>query len=234
MVRANPRTVVILETPGAVRMSWLPRTAALLEAWYPGSRGGEAIARVLFGEVDASGRLPLTFPASEAQLPRRAVDGAGVARGVPFAVEYPEGAAVGYKWFDRQRLKPLFAFGSGLSYGSFAFSRLATQARGTAIRVEFDVSNTGKRLAKAVPQVYVRTHGLGWESPRRLAGWQKVELAPGATVHVGLEIDPRSLRVWDQARGWVIASGDYAVELATSAAEVVAAATVHLDPDSAL
>ena len=231
VVRANPRTVVILETPGAVRMPWLVRTAALLEAWYPGSRGGEAIARVLFGEVDASGRLPLTFPASEAQLPRRALDGLGIAPGAPFAVDYREGAAVGYKWFDRQRLAPLFAFGSGLSYGSFSFGHLIAQVRGAAIQVEFDVTNSSGRTANAVPQVYIRSHGPGWEAPRRLGGWQKVGLAPGATSHVTVQVDPRALRVWNAAGGWTTADGDYTVQLATSAADVVAEAKVHLDPD---
>ena len=231
VVRANPRTVVILETPGAVRMNWLPRTAALLEAWYPGTRGGEAIARVLFGEVDASGRLPLSFPRGEAQLPRHAIDGIGLAQGTRFAVDYTEGAAVGYKWFDRQRLTPLFAFGAGLSYGSFGYAHLAAQAHGTQVTVEFDVTNTGTRTAKAVPQVYLGTQGLGWEAPRRLGGWQKLELTPGASTHVSVQIDPRVLRVWSESRGWMIASGDYAVQLATSAADLVAATTVHVDAD---
>jgi beta-glucosidase len=231
VVRANARTIVVLETPGAVRMRWLPRTAALLEAWYPGTRGGEAIARVLFGEVDASGRLPLSFPQSEAQLPRHAIDGIGLAAGARFAVNYTEGAAVGYKWYDRQRLTPLFPFGAGLSYGSFRFARLAVQARGAALTVEFDVRNTGERTAKAVPQIYVGTKGLGWEAPRRLGGWQKLELAPGATTHVSLQVDPRVLRVWSEPRGWTIASGDYTVQLATSAADVIATATVHVDGD---
>jgi beta-glucosidase len=178
---ANPRTTVVLETDGPVLMPWLPKVGAVVEAWYAGTSGGEAIARVLAGEVNPSGRLPITFPQSVAQLPRQTID-CDPAKPEDFCdVDYDiEGAAVGYKWFDRKGHEPLFAFGHGLSYSTFGYSDLKTSTAGGKLTVSFKISNTGKVAGKAVPQVYVGPKGgSGWEAPRRLAGFSKVDLAPG-------------------------------------------------------
>lgn len=216
---ANPRTVVVLETGSPVTMPWLDQVGAVLQAWYPGSAGGAAIARVLTGEVDASGRLPATFPASTAQLPRPVLDGRGLAEDVRFDTDYNiEGAAVGYKWFDKQQLKPLFAFGHGLSYTSFRYEGLQAHAQQGSIGVSFKVSNTGARAGKAVPQIYVSKVGGGWEAPKRLAGWDKLSLAAGASASSTLQLDPRTLAVYDSRRGkWLIAAGEYQITLATAA-----------------
>jgi len=221
---ANPNTVVVLETGGPVLMPWLDRVAGVLEAWTPGSGGGEAIARVLFGEVDASGRLPATFPASLAQLPRPEIDGAKLAAGTPFDVHYSEGAAVGYKWFDANKLNPLFPFGYGLSYTSFAYSGLTTTIENGRLVVHFTVTNTGARAGKDTPQIYIGPKSgakdRGWEAPRRLAGWTKVTLAPGASTSVSLMVDPRLLSTWDSAkRRWQSTDGPLAVSLGTSATD---------------
>jgi beta-glucosidase len=225
--KAGKPTVVVLETGGPVTMPWLNDVGAVLQAWYPGTSGGEAIARVLTGEVDATGRLPVTFPASEAQLPRPKLDGDPKTPDALFSVDYSiEGAAVGYKWFDRKGLKPLFPFGHGLSYTSFAYSDLKTSTANGQLTVAFKVTNTGKRAGKDVPQVYVSPKAGGWEAPRRLAGFQKVDLAPGASQTVTLAVDPRLLATWDEkAHGWKVAAGDYEVQLGASSAAITARAT---------
>ena len=225
--KAGKPTVVVLETGGPVTMPWLNDVGAVLQAWYPGTSGGEAIARVLTGEVDATGRLPVTFPASEAQLPRPKLDGDPKTPDALFSVDYSiEGAAVGYKWFDRKGLKPLFPFGHGLSYTSFAYSDLKTSTANGQLTVAFKVTNTGKRAGKDVPQVYVSPKAGGWEAPRRLAGFQKVDLAPGASQTVTLAVDPRLRATWDEkAHGWKVAAGDYEVQLGASSAAITARAT---------
>lgn len=214
---ANPHTIVVLETGGPVFMPWLNQVAGVLEAWNPGSGGGEAIARVLFGEVDAAGRLPVTFPASLDQLPRPKLDGTDLPANTAFAVNYSEGAAVGYKWFDKNGLKPLFPFGYGLSYTHFDYSDLQASMMDGRLTVRFTVKNTGTRAGKDVPQIYVGASG--WEAPRRLAGWSKVELQPGASTSVSLTIDPRLLSTYAGQR-WAITPGPFIVSLGASSAEI--------------
>ncbi len=228
---ANANTVVVLETGGPVTMPWLPKVSAVLEAWYPGSDGGEAIAGVLFGEVNPSGHLPATFPASEAQLPRPALDGFPEVAERRFDVDYSEGAAVGYKWFDLKGLKPLFPFGHGLSYTEFAFSDLAASVKGGVLRASFTVRNAGKVAGKQVAQLYVSPLKVRWEAPKRLAGFQKVEVQPGAGVQSSVTVDPRLLAVYDSAsKTWKVAKGDYKLTLASSAADDQAVSTVvHLE-----
>jgi beta-glucosidase len=233
---ANPRTVVVLETGGPVLMPWLPRAAAAIEAWYPGARGGEAIARTLFGEVNPSGRLPMTFPAAEAQLPRAKItndagnkDAAGKdASPQAVEVDYFEGARVGYKWFDRSAAKPLFPFGYGLSYTSFSYAALTAGASGSSITISVDVKNTGPRRGAEVPQFYLRRPDDA-EFPVRLAGWSKVLLEPGETRRVTVSIDPRLLARFDTASGaWEIAPGRYSVEAGANAGEVLLKTEVTL------
>jgi len=230
VAKANAKTVVVLETGGPVVMPWLKDVGAVLQAWYPGTSGGEAIARVLTGEVDASGRLPVTFPASVAQLPRPKLDGDPKTPDATFTVDYTiEGAAVGYKWFDKQGLTPLFPFGHGLSYTRFAYSDLKAQTKDGVLTVSFQVRNTGPRAGKAVPQVYVAPKAGGWEAPRRLAAFSKLELAPGAAQTVTLSVDPRLLATWDaKAHGWSVAAGDYDLTLGASSAEANVKTSVSL------
>ncbi len=227
---ANQRTVVVLETGSPVSMPWLDNVGAVLQAWYPGTNGGEAIARVLTGEVDASGRLPATFPASEAQLPRPRLDGATLPKDARFAADYNiEGAAVGYKWFDKHKLKPLFAFGHGLSYTSFSYTDLKARPKDGGIEVNLKVNNTGKRDGKAVPQIYVAKNGAGWEAPKRLGGWQKLSLRAGESGDAVIQVDPRTLAVFDSKVGkWKIAAGDYTVTVATAADAPVRSVQVKL------
>jgi beta-glucosidase len=216
---ANARTVVVLETGGPVAMPWVAKTPAVLEAWYPGTSGGEAIARVLFGVVNPGGHLPATFPVSEEQLPRPKLDGDPKQPDQQFTVEYKEGAAVGYKWFDKQGLTPLFPFGHGLSYTTFSYAGLASQVKDGRLHVRFKVTNTGNVAGKDVPQVYVSPLATKWEAPKRLAGWDKVALQPGESKEVDVVVEPRILGMFDEkSKTWRIAKGKYKVVLAEDAA----------------
>jgi beta-glucosidase len=228
---ANPKTVVVLETGGPVTMPWLSKVPAVLEAWYPGTSGGEAIASVLFGEVNPSGHLPATFPASESQLPRPALDGYPEVADKRFDVEYREGAAVGYKWFDLKGLQPLFPFGHGLSYSDFTFGGLSAGVKNGVLQASFTVKNVGKLSGKEVAQVYVSPLKTKWEAPKRLAGFQKVDLQPGAEARASVTVDPRLLAMYDSAsKTWKVAKGDYKVTLAADAAGSKAVSTVvHLE-----
>ncbi|HEY8023091.1 MAG TPA: glycoside hydrolase family 3 C-terminal domain-containing protein [Burkholderiaceae bacterium] len=215
---ANPATVVVLETGGPVTMPWANQVGAIVEAWYPGTSGGDAIARILFGKVNPSGHLPVTFPAAESQLPRPVLDGDRNHEDRRFSVNYFEGAAVGYKWFDVNNLKPLFPFGHGLSYTQFSYSNLAGEFKDGRLRAHFTVTNSGKLGGKDVPQVYVQAMDGHWEAPRRLAGWDKVELAAGQSKQVDVEVDPRLLATFDsKAKVWRIKAGALKIVLAANA-----------------
>ena len=231
VAKANTKTVVVLQTGGPVLMPWLSSVGAAIEAWYPGTQGGEAIARVLFGEVNPSGHLPATFPASESQLPRPVLDGYPEVRNARFTVDYNEGAAVGYKWFDLKGHKPLFPFGHGLSYSEFAFSNLKADVKKGLINASFTVKNTGAVAGKEVAQIYVAPVSSTWESPKRLGGFQKVDLKAGASKTASVIVDPRLVAVYESAsKTWKISSGDYKVILAADATDSKAiSVTVHLD-----
>ena len=233
VAKANPKTVVVLETGDPVVMPWLNDVGAVVEAWFPGSNGGEAIARVLTGEVNPSGRLPATFPASLDQLPRPVLDGANHGpKGKLYTANYDiEGAAVGYKWFDKKGLKPLFPFGHGLSYTHFALGDLTAKASGKSLTATFTVKNAGDRGGKTVAQIYVApATDAGWEAPKRLGGWAKPDLKPGESRAATVAVDPRLLAVYDSpSKTWKIAAGDYKVMLANSATDIVETGTVHLD-----
>ena len=229
VARANQRTLVVLETGGPVLMPWLDQVAGVLEAWYPGSQGGPAIARVLSGAVNPSGHLPVTFPRALEQLPRTKPAGGDVANDAQFDVHYDEGAAVGYRWYAKKGQSPLFPFGHGLSYTTFTQSKLAARVEGGELKVRFTVRNSGKLAGKSVAQIYVSPAAGGWESPQRLGAFSKVELAPGASQELTVTIDPRLLANYEpKRRAFRIAPGAYRVTLATSARDVGQTVSVSL------
>jgi len=231
VARANQHTIVVLETGGPVLLPWLAHVSAVLEAWYPGSQGGPAIARVLSGAVNPSGHLPVSFPRALSQLPRAAIAGAGLPKGQVFDVHYDEGAAVGYRWYDKKGLDPLLPFGHGLSYTAFVRSDLAVHADAGSARVSvtFRVRNTGKRSGKDVALVFAAPVQGGWEAPKRLAGFVKVEVEPGGEQTRTVELDSRLLAVWDTARGgFRIAPGAYRITLASSARDKGESQTITL------
>jgi beta-glucosidase len=217
---ANPKTIVVLETGAPILLPWEKQVSGILQAWYPGTSGGAAIANLLFGKVNPSGHLPATFPRSLDQLPRPGAPTSG-------EVRYTEGAAVGYKWFDLKGHEPQFAFGHGLSYTTFELSGLKVSVAKESVSVSFSVRNTGTRSGAAVPQIYVG--GEGWESPKRLAGWQKVSLDPGASQTISLNVDPRLLSMFDAtANTWKVQAGTYRVMLAASSRDIRDTASVQI------
>ncbi|CAN5389689.1 glycoside hydrolase family 3 protein [soil metagenome] len=239
---SNKNTLVVLETGGPVLMPWIGRVPAVLQAWYPGQRGGEAIARILFGDVNPSGRLPMTFPARADQAPRsepvglaaqkdadlRRAGGDRDAKPVLFAVDYREGADVGYRWYEKTRQKPLFAFGYGQSYTRFRYSNLKASG-GANMTVSFDVTNTGKRAGDDVPQLYAQPPGGGHAF--RLSGWHKLRLDPGQTQRVTIVAEPKTLAHFDIGkRRWQLDGGRYAVVIGHSATDAALTGEVRLDP----
>jgi beta-glucosidase len=235
VARANPKTIVVIESGGAIFMPWLAEVPSVLEAFYPGIRGGSAIARMLTGKVNPSGRLPISFPASLDQLAHPVIPGLGLPNETPTRITYEEGAAIGYKWYDVKGYKPLFAFGHGLSYTRFALSGLAAHPNGKSISVSFSIRNAGKRAGKGVAQVYVAPADwkkAGWEAPKRLGAFAKAELKPGQSKAVQVTIDPRLLATYEAAgNNWHIRAGDYRLVLAQASDEPVQSADLQL-PDS--
>jgi beta-glucosidase len=219
---ANDNTVVVLETGGPVLMPWAGKVPAILAAWYPGRAGGEAIANVLTGRVNPSGHLPATFPASLDQLPHPEEPHEG-------DVVYSEGAAVGYKWFDREDHAPLFAFGHGLSYTTFHHDHLVVTREGDGLVAMVEVTNTGEVAGADVVQIYVS--GRGWEAPRRLGGFAKVFLQPGEKQTLEIHVDPRLLGEWYPDRpGWTHAAGAYTVTVGHSSRDLGESLLVELPP----
>jgi len=235
---ANPHTIVVLETGTAVTMPWIDKVAGAVEAWYAGSSGHKALANVLVGDVNPSGKLPMTFPKSEADLPHpdrpkipsesqaRAADVAD--NGAPtsnasahsgYAVHYDEGPQVGYKWYETQKKQPLFAFGFGLSYTTYAYSGLSVDS--TAKTARFTVRNVGKRPGTEIAQVYAKLPKGADETFKRLVGWKRVTLNPGESQTVTVPIDTRVLQTFvdgfDGAKDfWNLAQGDYEVLVGSS------------------
>ena len=204
---AQHDTVVVLETGGPVLTPWRDKVAALLDAWYPGERGGPAIARVLFGDSDPGGRLPATFPRSEADLPT-----AGDPQAYPGVGEretYKEGLLVGYRFYDAKAKQPAYPFGFGRSYTRFRYSRLRLRRHDSSVRVALTVRNAGRRAGWAVPEVYVAMPAAAGEPPRQLRGFAKLRLDRGEARRVHLTLGARSFSHWDG--GWKITPGCYTV-----------------------
>ncbi|MDI3241934.1 beta-glucosidase [Arthrobacter sp. AL08] len=223
---ANSNTVVVLETGNPVAMPWLPNVRAVLAAWYPGQCGGQAIAEILAGVTNPSGKLPLTFPKDLDQTPRPVLPGLGTPWGTPTTVIYNEGSDVGYRWFAKAGKKPLFPFGHGLSYTRFGYGNLTVQDRG-GVRAEVTVTNEGPRSGADVPQLYLLEDPAG---PRmRLLGFERVDLEPGESRTVELTADPRLLASYNTGRGqWHIAAGNYRLALGPSAGDCSLEADVYL------
>ncbi|MCI4589558.1 glycoside hydrolase family 3 C-terminal domain-containing protein [Sphingobium sp. BYY-5] len=225
---ANPRTVVVLETGNPVDMPWLDKAAAVVEAWYPGQEGGTAIADVLTGKVNPSGRLPVSFPRSLDQYPRKDLPGLGLPDKTPIEVRYDEGADIGYRAYAKSGDKPLFPFGFGLSYTRFGHSALRVTP-GATVKLNFTVRNDGDREGADVPQVYlVSRNGAKLQ---RLVGFQKLVLKPGESRAVTLTVDNRLLADWKDG-GWSIAGGSYGFALGKDAETLDAASVVKLPAKS--
>jgi beta-glucosidase len=248
---ANPNTVVVLKTSGMVLMPWLGRARAVIEAWYPGQDDGNVVADVLFGVTNPSGKLPVTFGntakeaayATEAQYPgSRENNGLGGEPGVPFGgpagfpqlvTHYSENLQVGYRWYEAQKVTPVFPFGHGLSYTTFEYSDLSLTPSQSALTVEYTITNTGKRVGKEASQIYLTLPAAAAEPPKRLVGFKKVELQPGASTRVSVIVDcaasnhpfsffepakAQDLRAWADGN-WVTPNGQFTVHVGGSSAQ---------------
>ena len=214
----NPNTVVVVNSGSAVTMPWANSVRGIVETWYPGQEYGNALASVLFGDVNPSGRLPVTFPASLADVPART---AAQWPGQNGTVQYSEGVDVGYRWYDSHNITPLFPFGFGLSYTTFRYANLtvgAPDATG-AVPVAFDVTNTGSRAGAEVPQVYVGQPASAGEPPKNLRGFAKVSLSPGQTQRVTVTLDARSFQAWTNG-AWNRSAGSYQIMVGASSRDI--------------
>jgi beta-glucosidase len=232
VARANPKTIVVVESGGAILMPWLPQVPAVLEAFYPGIRGGQAIARILTGKVNPSGHLPISFPASNLQLAHAQIPGFGKPDGIPVHITYHEGAAIGYKWYDAKGYKPLFAFGHGLSYTSFAVAEPKANVANGALTVGAALRNTGKLAGKGVVQVYVAPADVkasGWEAPKRLVAFHKLDLKAGGANTFTQAVDPRLLATYEVAdNSWRVRAGTYRVLFGQAADDLPVSVDVTL------
>ncbi|WP_232549962.1 beta-glucosidase family protein [Propioniciclava soli] len=252
VAKANRKTVVILETSGAVLMPWLDQVPSVLEVWWPGQAGGDSIAALLFGDVNPSGKLPVTFPRRLEDLPT----------GVPendqypgvFAdgsttrpagsdeirqVNYSEGLQVGYKWYDEQGIEPMFEFGHGLSYTTFGYDKLklttSTSKDGVVrTKVQFTVTNRGKVAGTEIPQVYLTLPNGAHEPGKRLVGFDRITLAAGQSKQVELMIDSTDANhpfsVWETKGrvGWRTYNGKYGVSVGSSSRDLPLSGTIHV------
>jgi beta-glucosidase len=217
---ANPKTAVVLETGGPVFTPWSGKVGALIEAWYPGTAGGEAIANVLTGRVNPSGHLPVSFPRSLDQLPRPGVPAKG-------DVNYTEGPLIGYKWYHARHQTPAFSFGHGLSYTTFSYGALKPERTDDSLQVSLTIGNDGPTKGMAVAQVYAS--GPAWEASKRLVGFTKLALAPHQSRKVTLTIDPRLLAVRDESTDcWRINAGTYRLMVGGASDLLSAPATLEL------
>jgi beta-glucosidase len=245
---ANPHTIVVLETGGPVTMPWIGNVSAIIEAWYPGIRGSEALANILFGDANPSGKLPVTFPRTEADLPHpRHVDqpeidpnhpitplpNLPVVPGIstnqtPFDAVYDEGLKVGYKWYDAEKKEPLFPFGFGLSYTTYTYSELkATSNNG--LTVTFNVKNSGNRAGEETAEVYLTLPSSAHEPPRRLVGWSKIALGLGEQKDVTVKVDPQMISIFNPDKNvWEVVPGEYKIWAGGSSRDLPLSAMIAL------
>lgn len=215
------RVIVVLENGSPALMPWLANVHGVLEAWYPGTQGGQAIADLLFGDANPSGRLPLTFPKQEGDLPQPAIDPAKT------QAVYAEGLAYGYRWFDAKAIEPLFPFGYGLSYTTYALSGMTAQADAAGnVTVGVTVKNTGARAGAQTVQIYAALPASLGEPPKRLVGWTKVALQPGEARSASVAVPAQRFAVWDaNAHAWRIGAGSYGLSAAASSRDPQALST---------
>lgn len=239
VANANPNTIVVLDTGGPVLMPWIDKVRSVIEAWYSGQEDGNAIAAILYGDVNPSGKLPLTFPRIATEIPTSASE---QWPGINGMSTYSEKLDVGYRWYDANHVQPLFPFGYGLSYTTFQLSDLSVtpkKIRGAdsdkKVLVGLKVTNTGKRAGAEVVQVYVEQPRANGEPPRQLRAFSKVELTTGQTQQVTLSLNQRSFSIYDpELHRWKIPGGDYGIFVGTSSRDlplrssvVVVDGTVH-------
>jgi beta-glucosidase len=218
---ANPNTVVVLNTGSAVTMPWLNDVRSVLEMWYPGQQYGTALASLLFGDVSPSGKLPVTFPASDTQGPWAA--GTQQYPGDGTNVTFSEGLQVGYRWYDANGQQPLFPFGYGLSYTTFGYSNLMLTPGVGTMTVSFDITNTGPVAGAEVPQVYLGAPAAPTApmAVRALGGFDRVSLDPGQTKHLTIQVGTRAFQYWNvNTHNWATAWGVRTISVGSSSRDI--------------
>ena len=238
---ANPKTIVVLETGSPATMPWINDVAGVVEAWYPGIRGGEALANILTGSANPSGKLAVTFPKSDADLPHPnlaqppagsmpdfnhlSADDSNIFNVLfqplpAFQINYDEGLKVGYKWYDAEQKSVLFPFGFGLSYTSYAYSGLSVTP-GETTMVSFSLKNTGEHAGTEIAEIYASLPERAVEPPKRLIGWTRVELAPGESKRVSVPVSRDRLTVYDEVTdSWNLVPGKYVIRVGGSSQDL--------------
>ena len=218
MAEVNPRTAVILVSGSPVEMSWVSQVPAILQMWYAGMEGGHAIADVLLGKINPSGKLPITFPRVLEDSPAHALDDYG-----PDVCSYKEGIFVGYRWFDAKRIEPLFPFGHGLSYTKFDLAGLKVERAAAGVSVSLSISNVGERAGAEVVQVYVGQGCCSVARPvRELKGFAKVYLEPSESRRIGVHLPKRAFAYWSVQTGdWKVEAGEFVIEVGVSSRQIM-------------
>jgi beta-glucosidase len=217
---ANKNTIVVVKSGSVILMPWVNQVSSILEAWYPGEEDGNVVASILFGLTNPSGKLPITFPKSVADLPASTP---AQYPGVNLQVHYSEGLDMGYRFYDAHNVTPLFPFGFGLSYTTYKYSNLKiTAGSGNTATVTFDITNTGSRSGSEIAELYVNMPAAAGEPPRQLKGFQKIALAAGATGHASIALNARSFQYWDvSTNAWAITPGTYQIQVGASSRNIL-------------
>jgi beta-glucosidase len=225
---ANPHTIVVLNDNSAILMPWLNQVAGVFEGFYDGQDWGTAIAALLFGDVNPSGHLPISFPTSLSALPASTT---AQWPGTNGQVQYSEGLDIGYRWYDANNVTPLFPFGFGLSYTSFSYSNLKVGAMsGNQATVTATVTNTGSRAGTDVAQLYVSDPASAGEPPHQLKGFGRITLNPGASATVTFTVTAHDLASWDTTSGnWVAGAGSYQILVGDSSRNLPLSGTLTLN-----
>ncbi len=218
IAQANPRTVVVLHNSNPVSMPWLDKVAGVVEALYPGEEAGSSMARILFGDVNPSGRLTMTFPKDRHQGPAShftEYPGDGM------TANFDEGVLVGYRWYDAKGQEPLFPFGFGLSYTTFQYSDLQVSKAGDETTVKVKVANGGKVAGAEIVQLYIGCPAAAEEPPKQLRGFDKVQLKPGESKTVTLTLNKDSFAAWDSDdRAFKVYPGAYSIMVGASSRDI--------------
>ena len=219
LAAVNKNIVVLIVSGNAVEMPWIDKVDGVVETWFLGTQTGHAIADVLLGKVNPSGKLPFTFPV---KLEDNGAHALNAYHKDSLTVEYKEGIFVGYRWAEKHDIKPLFAFGHGLSYTTFGYGEAKCRKSGNGFKVSIDVTNTGSREGKEIVQLYISDNESSLERPvKELKGFKKVALAPGETKKVTFEIEPDMLKFYDpKQKGWVLEKGSFTAHVGAASDDI--------------